>query len=118
VKVLVIDDNEDITSMLSKFFNSRGFETVVTTDPMEGLKRIKEEKYDVVLLDISMPIISGYNIINILAMDETLKNQNIFIISATDLHESQINDLLRRDGVNGFLKKPIKLTELLIAITS
>ena len=118
MKVLVIDDNEDITSMFSKFFNSRGFETVVTTDPMERLRHIQQEQYDVVLLDISMPIISGYNIINILATDETLKNQNIFIISATDIHESQIKDLLRREGVNGFFKKPIQLAELLIAITS
>ena len=118
MKVLVIDDNEDITSMLSKFFNSRGFETVVTTDPMEGLRHIQQEQYDVVLLDISMPIISGYNIINILATDGTLKNQNIFIISATAVHESQIKDLLRREGVNGFFKKPIELAELLMAITS
>ncbi len=118
VKVLVIDDNEDITSMFSKFFNSSGYETVVTTDPMEGLRHIQQEQYDVVLLDISMPVISGFNIIQILATDETLKDQNIFIFSGTDLHESQIKDLLRREGVNGFFKKPIELAELLIAITS
>jgi len=118
VKVLVIDDNEDITTMLSKFLKAKGCETVVTTDPLEGLRHIQEGQFDVVLLDISMPIISGYNIINILATDETLKNQNIFIISATAVHNSQINDLLRRDGVNGFFKKPIKLDELLTVITS
>jgi len=78
MKVLVIDDNEDITSMLSKFFNSRGFETVVTTDPMEGLRHIQQERYDVVLLDISMPVISGYNIINILATDGTKKPEYFY----------------------------------------
>jgi len=36
VKVLVIDDNEDITSMFSKFLKAKGCETVVTNDPMEG----------------------------------------------------------------------------------
>jgi len=40
VKVLVIDDNEDITSMFSKFLKAKGFETVVTNDPMEGLRQI------------------------------------------------------------------------------
>ena len=118
MKLLVIDDNQDITSMLSKFFNSRGFETVVTNDPMEGLRHIQQEQYDVILLDISMPVVSGLNIIQILATDETLKDQNIFIFSGTDLHESQIKYLLRRDGINGFLKKPIELAEILIAITS
>jgi len=102
VKVLIIDDNEDITTMLSKFLKAKGCETVITNDPMEGLSHIQEGQFDVVLLDIRMPVISGYSIINILATDETLKNQNIFMISATTLHNSQINDLLRRDGVNGF----------------
>jgi len=80
-------------------------------------RHIQQGQYDVVLLDISMPVISGYSIINILATDETLKNRNIFIISGTALHNGQINDLLRREGVKGFLKKPMVLNELLTVIT-
>jgi CheY-like chemotaxis protein len=84
---------------------------------MEGLGRIKKEKYDVILLDIKMPVISGLNIIQILAAGEKLKNKNIFIFSGADYNENQIKDLLRRDGINGFLKKPIELDELLTTIT-
>jgi len=118
MKILVIDDNKETTTMLSKFFNSKGFEIIVSNDPMEGLGHIQQEQYDVILLDISMPLVSGFNIIQILATDETLKDQNIFIFSGANLHESQIKDLLRRDGISGFLKKPIELDELLKAITS
>jgi CheY-like chemotaxis protein len=117
MKILVVDDNKQTTSMLSKFFNYEGHSTVVTNDPMEGLTRIKQEKYDVILLDILMPVISGLNIIQILAAGGKLKNKNIFIFSGADCHESQIKDLLRRDGINGFLKKPIELDELLTTIT-
>jgi len=61
VKILLIDDNKDITTMLSKFFDSNGFETVVTNDPMEGLRLIQQEQFDVILLDMSMPgIICNY----------------------------------------------------------
>jgi len=117
MKILIVDDNKETTSVLSKFFNYKGNSTVVTNDPMEGLRRIKKEPYDVILLDINMPVISGINIVQILESGGNLKNKNIFIFSGVDCHESQIKDLLRRDGINGFLKKPIELDELLTAIT-
>ena len=118
MKILLIDNNKDITTMLSKFLNSKGFETVVTNDPVEGLRHIQQEQYDVILLDIFMPEISGFNIIDILATDKILKEQNIFIFSATAFEDIQINDLLRKEGVNGCLKKPVRLNELLTAITN
>jgi len=118
MKILVVDDNKETTSMLSKFFNYKGYQIVVSNDAMEGLRYIKKEKYDVILLDINMPVISGLNIIQILAAGGKLKGKNIFIFSGVDFHDSQIKDLLRRDGINGFLKKPIEPDELLTAITS
>ncbi len=117
-KILVIDDNEQTTMMLSKFFNAKGFQTTITNDPMEGLGLIRKEKFDVILLDIMMPVISGIGIIELLAGDNTLKDQNIFIFSGAGLPSIQVKNLLRKDGVNGFLKKPIQLNELLTAITS
>ena len=65
-----------------------------------------------------MPEISGFNIIQLLATDDILKNQNIFIFSANAYSNIQIKDLLRKEGINGCLKKPMKLDEILTAITS
>ena len=118
MKILVIDDNNETTTMLFKFFNAKGFEIVVTNDPMEGLRYIQEEHYDAILLDINMPVISGIGIIELLASDEILKDQNIFIFSGAAMQNIQVKNLLRRGGVNGFLKKPIELDELLTAVTS
>ncbi len=118
MKVLIVDDNEGITELLSKFLRAKGFDNVVTNDPMEGLMLIKKEKYDVILLDIKMPIISGFNIIQLLATDDILKEKNIFIFSAKAFGDVEIKNLLRKDGVNGVLKKPIELDELLTTITS
>jgi len=118
MKILVVDDDKQTTSMLSKYFNYEGHTTIVTNDPMEGLRHIQQEHYDVILLDISMPEFNGLNIIKILATNEILKDQNIFIFSGVDYLENQIKDMLMRDGVNGFLKKPIELDELLTAITN
>ena len=118
MKILIVDDDKQTTSMLSKFFNYEGHSTVVSNDPMEGLTLIKKEKYDVILLDIKMPVISGFNIIQLLATDDILKDKNIFIFSARAIGDNEIKNLLRKEGVNGVLKKPIHLNELLTAITS
>lgn len=117
MKVLVIDDNRETTTMLSKFLTAKNVTNVVTNDPMEGLGLIRKEKFDVILLDVMMPVISGIGIIELLAGDNTLKDQNIFIFSGASLPSIQVKNLLRKDGVNGFLKKPIDLDELLAVIT-
>ena len=116
-KILIIDDNKDTTTMLSEFFNSQGFETVVINDPWEGLKRIQQEQFDVILLDVIMPQLNGLQIIGTLATDKILQDQNIFIYSANLGNDNQIKDLLRRDGINGCLKKPMDLNEMLKTIT-
>jgi CheY-like chemotaxis protein len=118
MKILLVDDNQDITALLSKFLEVKGFENVVTNDPKEGLERIKEENYDVVLLDISMPELSGIDIIQTLEREKILKDQKIVIFSANAFTSSQISDLLKKDGIQSCLKKPIQLNEILTAITS
>ena len=116
-KILVIDDNEQTTTMLSKFFNAKGFQTTITNDPMDGLGLIRKEKFDTILLDVMMPVVSGIGIIELLAGDDILKDQNILIFSGVRIPSIQVKNLLRKDGVNGFLKKPINLEELLAAVT-
>jgi CheY-like chemotaxis protein len=116
-RILVIDDSVETTTMLSKFFNFKGFETIVTDDPMEGIKKIRREHFDFILLDINMPVVSGFGVIELLAGADILKDQNIFIFSGTTLPEVQLKNLLRRDGVNGFLEKPLGPNEILTAIT-
>jgi len=118
MKILVIDDNEAITSLLSKFFNLQGISTVVINDPWDGLERIQKEHFDVILLDMQMPEFSGEQIIKTLATNEVLKDQNIFIFSANLGHQFIVKDLLRRDGINGCLEKPVNLDELLKVISN
>jgi DNA-binding response OmpR family regulator len=118
MKVLIVDDNQDITGLLSRFLKAKGFENIVTNDPRDGLEKIKEEKYDVVLLDISMPELSGIDIIQTLEKEKILKDQKIVIFSANAFTDSQINDLLHMEGIQDCLKKPIQLNKLLATITS
>ena len=118
MKIFIIDDDEATTTMLSKFFNHKGFEVLVTNDPTNGVIKIRKEHFDVILLDIRMPVISGFGVIELLAGADILKDQNIFMFSGITPPAIQLKNLLRRDGVNGFVKKPIGPEELLTAITA
>ncbi len=118
MKIFIVDDDKDTTTMLSKFFNYKGFEVLVTNDPMTGVVKIRRQHFDVILLDINMPVVNGYGVIELLAGADILKDQNIFIFSGITLPEIELRNLLRRDGVNGFLEKPIEPDQILTAITS
>ncbi len=118
MKILLVDDNTDITGLLSKFFKSKGIETVIANDPFDGLNLIKNEKFDVILLDMSMPEFSGIDIIDTLDREKILQDKKIIIFSAIAHTSSQINYLLEREGIHGYLKKPLELNKLLTVITS
>ena len=117
MKVLIIDDNQETTCLLSKYLNAKGIENNVTNDPIDGLKRIKEENYDTVLLDISMPEFSGIDIIHTLEREKRLQDQKIVIFSAISFTDMEIQHSLKKEGVEFCIKKPIKLDQLLTSIT-
>jgi DNA-binding response OmpR family regulator len=116
MKVLLVDDNPEITGLLSKFLKAKGYENVVTNDPRDGLDRIINEKYDVIFLDIHMPEFSGLDIIQALETEKILKDQKIIIFSAHNFTSNEVKELLMKDGIVACLKKPIQLNELLTEI--
>jgi two-component system OmpR family response regulator len=111
MKVLVIDDNSEITDMLSFYMEEAGYEYKVVNDGREGLQAIKLDDFDLVLLDLAMPEFSGMDIINSLKSDNLLDKKNIIILTASALHEEETEALVR-DGIRSVLKKPISIEEL------
>jgi len=118
MKILLVDDNQDITGLLSRYLDAKGFENEVINDPTEAVDRIRGQHYDAVLLDISMPEVSGIDIIETLEREQELEDQKIIILSALSFTTSQINDLLQKKGIHNCLKKPLQLKEILTAIST
>ena len=116
--MLIIDSSKESTESLSRFFNSKGINPMSTNDAMEGLLNIRKENFDVVLLDIDMPIINGLGIIEFLAREDILKNQNIFIVSKYDIPKVKLQYLLEKDGIQGVLDKTMTNDDLLNSIQS
>jgi two-component system OmpR family response regulator len=111
MKVLVIDDNSEITDMLSFYLEEAGYDCKVVNDGREGLQAIKSDDFDLVLLDLAMPEFSGMDVINSLKSDNLLEKKNIIILTASALHDEETEALVR-DGIRSVLKKPISIDDL------
>jgi len=115
MKILIIDDNTTLTTMFSKMLKLSGFESVVANDGKNGLSLIKQEKFDAIMLDLAMAGFSGYDVIDELVKDDSIKNYKIVVLTATTVTQEKLDYLLKQ-GVKLVLKKPIKLDALVEAL--
>ena len=80
-KIIIIEDEEVLLELLQKKLIQEGYQVDAARDGQEGLKKIKEDKPDLILLDIVMPKMGGFEVIKQVNQDEGLKNIPIIIIS-------------------------------------
>jgi len=80
-KILIIEDEEILLNILKKKLIGEGFEVLTALDGEEGLKTMKENKPDLILLDILMPKKTGFEVMEEMAKDQELKNIPIIIVS-------------------------------------
>jgi DNA-binding response OmpR family regulator len=111
LKVLVIDDNKEITDMLSLYFETQGIELTAINDSRRGLEAIRNEDSNLILLDLAMPDFSGVDIIDYLKKENLVESKNIVIFTASSVNNELFNDL-KKMGVKGVLKKPVDMNAL------
>ena len=112
MRVLGIDDNEDITEMLKDILTPAGHEFEFVNNGREGLKLIQEQKWDAVLLDIAMPNFSGKDVVNELVKDGNIKKQPVILFTASSIANDEVNDMIKQ-GVRLCLRKPVEIKNLL-----
>jgi two-component system, OmpR family, response regulator len=115
MKILLVDDNDSITNMLSKYLRVKGHECTVSNDGRNGLTLIEQEKFDAVLLDLAMPDFTGVEVIEHLQKSGKMNNNKIILFTASSITDEQIEVLMKK-GVHSCLKKPVRLEVLLKAI--
>jgi DNA-binding response OmpR family regulator len=113
-RVLVIDDNKDITEMLKDFFETENIECKIINDGIEGLNEIlkEDEYYDFILLDLTMPKFSGWDIFKKLKDKNVLNSRNLIIFTASAKTDKEVNEIMK-EGAKYFLRKPFSLDEIL-----
>jgi len=112
VKILLVDDNQSITELLSKYLMAKGHDCVVSNDGRNGLTLMEHAKFDVVLLDLAMPEFTGIDVIEHLFSDGKIKENKIIIFTASSIPDNEIDDLIKK-GVYACIRKPITLDVLL-----
>src|SRR3989304_2643040 len=116
MKLLLIDDNRSISTMYSKYLTTKGHhQCTIINDGKEGLSRIKQDNFDVIVLDLAIPNFSGHDIIDSLVDDGTIKDHKIIVLSASHMTDTETTKLLEK-GVLACFEKPVQLKTLLETI--
>jgi DNA-binding NtrC family response regulator len=111
-RILVIDDEEAIRDLLKDFLESRGYEVTTTGDGESGLSMLKEEKFDLYLLDLMMPGISGLDVLKA-ATEEKISVPSI-VITAFASVQTAVEAM--QSGAFDYITKPFVLEDVDIAI--
>ena len=105
MKILGIDDNEDLLNLCEITLSSEGHEYTGINNGREGLQAIKDKKFDLLLLDLSMPEFSGADVIDALVKEGIMNKQKVVILTAASPTKEEIEDFLEK-GAHSVLKKP------------
>jgi class 3 adenylate cyclase len=117
VRVLIVDDIEDNRYTLRRRLRRLGFENVAeAVDGREALEAIRTEAFDVVLLDIMMPEVSGYEVLEQLRTEGRLGDLPVIVISALDELDSVVRCI--ELGAEDYLTKPFNPTLLKARLTA
>ena len=109
MKILIVDDDKIMLTVLSKKLRSRGYEVVSTSNGVEVLRIITDQRIDLIISDVMMPCISGFTLITMLK-NFYFNHIPIILMSACD----QENALLDSHGIdsNSFFSKPLDFDKL------
>jgi len=113
-RIFVADDREEVLSMLKDLLTSKGFEVMVSKIPEQLIKSIKSFKPHLILLDLMMPNLDGFEVCRILNNDDEAQSIPIIIMSGL----SDLVDIKRayKLGVVGYLIKPFDLNTVVLEI--
>lgn len=113
-KILVVDDDEHILRSLSQYLELEDFNVVSASSGPEALKLFEQERPDLLVLDVMMPGMDGFQVLETLRKDPDTARVPVLMLTARDQH----NDILKgyQMGATSYLVKPFNLDELVDAI--
>ena len=111
-KILVIDDEKPIQSLLKKYFSREGFEVQTEDNGFNGIERLKQESFDAIICDVKLPDLDGVDVLN-----EIRKiNADVEVIMATGMGSFEVALKSIHAGAFDFIGKPFNLDEMLLIV--
>ena len=118
-KVLVVDDDDNVRKVVSKLVEINGYKAIVAKHGIEGMSKVREDRPDLIILDILMPKESGVRMYHELKTDESFKNIPVIMLSAIPqksfLKSQRVLDEFRGQSVpepEAYVEKPEEPEEL------
>jgi len=113
-KVLVVDDEVHITNIVKFTLENEGFQVLTAGDGQEGLRMAREQKPDLIILDLMLPNIDGYKVCRLLKFDEKYRTIPIILLSA---RSSEADKQLGAEvGADFYMSKPFDPEELALKV--
>jgi two-component system, OmpR family, response regulator ChvI len=116
VRLLIVDDEPDITASLKIGLERAGFEVETFNQPNEAIEHFRPNFYDMVFLDIRMPEMSGFELYRQLRLKD--KEVPIAFLTAFDVYQSEFQKMFPDMKVDKLLRKPIGIGELIAYVNS
>ena len=110
-KVMVVDDESEITEIVETFLTDAGYKVAVANSGSEAIKKAKEFKPDIILLDIMMPGTDGYAVCQQLKKEAAFANTPVIFLSGKDREEDMGRSF--KAGGDMYIKKPFSCERLL-----
>ncbi|HPB17745.1 MAG TPA: response regulator transcription factor [Clostridia bacterium] len=110
-KILIADDNRQITSILEEYSKKEGYETVVVYDGLQAMEKIRSNSFDIVLLDVMMPKMDGFEVVR-----EIRKASDIPVIMITARGEDFERIMGLDIGADDYIVKPFSPQEVMARV--
>ena len=116
-RVLVVDDNKDVTDLVQTILDSSSYSCVAANSGQECLDILKNQKFDLVLLDLAMPGMSGLEVLSTLNENPESRPHNIIIFTASPAYsEKDLEKVREWYGAIERVNKPFTESELLAVV--
>ncbi len=115
-KILLVDDNQQNLELIQAYLETLPCTLSTARDGVEAIEAIQREKPDLILLDVMMPKMSGFEVCRKLKADPATRD--IVVIMVTALHEVGDHERAVESGTDDFLTKPVNKLELLTRVRS
>lgn len=113
-KVLIVDDDQDIVTMLQDRLDAGGYRTLTATDGQRGIELIEQESPNLVLLDLYLPRLKGMDVLKRMAQNKQCEDIPVIVMTAAGTIPDAVEAM--RHGAYDFLTKPLEKDHLLIVI--